>query len=47
MKKHQKLVFKEVTLNYFKSRIWQNKSEKPGSDSVTTSGMICTLITPK
>ncbi|MCF0055094.1 hypothetical protein [Dyadobacter sp. CY356] len=45
MKKHQKIVFKEIPLNYFKSRIWQKKSEKSGPDPITTSGMICTLNT--
>ncbi|WP_254412090.1 hypothetical protein [Dyadobacter diqingensis] len=44
MKKHQKLILKEVPLNYFKSRIWQKKSEKSDPDPITTSGMICTLI---
>ncbi|WP_165939966.1 hypothetical protein [Dyadobacter psychrotolerans] len=44
MKKHQKLTLKELPVNYFKTRIWQKKSEKSGPDPVTTSGMICTLV---
>jgi len=45
MKKQQKPVFKEVPLNHFGSQIWQKKSEKSQRDPITTSGMICTLIT--
>ena len=45
MKKQQKPVFKEVPLNHFGSQIWQKKSEKTQPDPITTSGMICTLIT--
>lgn len=45
MKKHLKLVLKETTLSRFKGHIWQNNLDKIDDDPITTSGMICTLIT--
>ncbi|MCE7044208.1 hypothetical protein [Dyadobacter sp. CY312] len=44
MKKHRKLVLKQVPLIHFKDRIWQKGSSKSEPDPITTSGMICTLI---
>ncbi|MEO6684684.1 MAG: hypothetical protein ABIN24_01920 [Dyadobacter sp.] len=45
MKKQKNPVLKITSLNRFKGQIWQKNQGKTGDDPITTSGMICTLIT--
>lgn len=45
MKKQKKTVLKVTTISRFKGQIWQKNQGKKGDDPITTSGMICTLIT--